>query len=185
MPSVVGEMTKGAVFDYVVDAGNVGNVTASRVVVSDADGLLDVSATTAAELGHVSGVTSAIQTQLGTKLTSAGRRGRPYGMRADDPTASEEYFIGYTDVAITITEVGGITDAGTVTAMLVWRARTAPFSGGTNVLSANIVFDTDEQVTAGFADATIPADSVLYLTTSAVASSPTKLQAYVEYTIDA
>jgi len=26
MPSVVGEMTKGAVFDYIVDADNVGNI---------------------------------------------------------------------------------------------------------------------------------------------------------------
>lgn len=47
-------------------------VTASRAVVTDANGLPSASATTATELGYVSGVTSAIQTQLGTKATITG-----------------------------------------------------------------------------------------------------------------
>lgn len=46
-------------------------LTASRAVVSGADKTLASSATTTTELGYVSGVTSAIQTQLGTKLTEA------------------------------------------------------------------------------------------------------------------
>lgn len=46
------------------------DITASRAVASDANGQLVASATTATELGYVSGVTSAIQTQLGTKITS-------------------------------------------------------------------------------------------------------------------
>ena len=48
------------------------NVTASRAVVTDASSNLNESATTAAEIGYVSGVTSAIQTQLGTKVSSGG-----------------------------------------------------------------------------------------------------------------
>ncbi len=47
-------------------------VTASRAVATDANGLPTASATTATELGYLSGVTSAIQTQLGTKLTKSG-----------------------------------------------------------------------------------------------------------------
>lgn len=43
-------------------------VTASRAVASDANGLPVASSTTATELGYVNGVTSAIQTQLDTKL---------------------------------------------------------------------------------------------------------------------
>ena len=43
-------------------------VTASRAVATDANGLPTASATTATELGYVSGVTSAIQTQLNAKL---------------------------------------------------------------------------------------------------------------------
>jgi len=42
-------------------------ITASRAVESDANGQLVASATTATELGYVSGVTSAIQTQLNNK----------------------------------------------------------------------------------------------------------------------
>lgn len=42
-------------------------VTASRALVSDGSGFIAVSATTATELGYVSGVTSSIQTQLNGK----------------------------------------------------------------------------------------------------------------------
>lgn len=45
-------------------------ITASRALVSDANGIPTHSATTSTELGYVSGVTSAIQTQLGTKAAS-------------------------------------------------------------------------------------------------------------------
>jgi hypothetical protein len=43
-------------------------LTASRAVVSDASGFVVSATTTAAEIGYVNGVTSAIQTQLGTKV---------------------------------------------------------------------------------------------------------------------
>jgi microcystin-dependent protein len=43
------------------------NLTASRAVVSDGSGKVAVSAATAAEVSHLSGVTSAIQTQLNGK----------------------------------------------------------------------------------------------------------------------
>ena len=46
------------------------NLTASRALASDAGGKVVTSATTSAELGYVSGVTSAIQTQLGGKEPS-------------------------------------------------------------------------------------------------------------------
>jgi hypothetical protein len=45
------------------------NLTANRAVVSGSGGKLEVSATTLTELGYVSGVTSALQTQLDTKLS--------------------------------------------------------------------------------------------------------------------
>ena len=47
------------------------NLTASRAAVSNASGKIDVSAVTTTELGYVSGVTSAIQTQMNTKAPSA------------------------------------------------------------------------------------------------------------------
>jgi hypothetical protein len=45
-------------------------ITASRALASDTNGIPVASATTAAELGFVSGVTSAIQTQLNAKTTN-------------------------------------------------------------------------------------------------------------------
>lgn len=47
------------------------NLTASRALVSDANGKVAVSAVTAAELGYLDGVTSAVQTQLNGKAASS------------------------------------------------------------------------------------------------------------------
>lgn len=47
-------------------------LTANRAVTTGASGVLAVSATTDTEIGYVSGVTSAIQTQLNTALANAG-----------------------------------------------------------------------------------------------------------------
>jgi len=47
------------------------NLTASRVLVSDANGKVAVSNVTSTELGYVSGVTSSIQTQLNAKANIA------------------------------------------------------------------------------------------------------------------
>lgn len=47
-------------------------ITANRALASDANGIPVATATTDTELGYVSGVTSAIQTQLGTKAALAG-----------------------------------------------------------------------------------------------------------------
>lgn len=49
-----------------------GALTASRAVVTDGSGTLVSATTTAAEIGHVNGVTSAIQTQLNAKLNLSG-----------------------------------------------------------------------------------------------------------------
>jgi len=46
-------------------------VTASRALVSDGSGVASASSVTATELGYLSGVTSAIQTQLGTKANTS------------------------------------------------------------------------------------------------------------------
>lgn len=62
---VYNAVTTGALADLAA-------ITASRALVSDADGLPVASAVTATELGYVSGVTSALQTQLNAKLGLSG-----------------------------------------------------------------------------------------------------------------
>ncbi len=58
-------------FETTDNSGNLQEttVTASRAVATDTNGLPVASATTSTELGYVSGVTSAIQTQLNAKAT--------------------------------------------------------------------------------------------------------------------
>lgn len=46
-------------------------VTASRALVSDGSGFVSAATTTATEIGHVNGVTSAIQTQLDAKIAAS------------------------------------------------------------------------------------------------------------------
>jgi hypothetical protein len=66
-----GEVLKsnGTAFSCVTDSAGGGafSGTASRAIATSGAGALEVSATTAAELGFVSGVTSAIQTQINAK----------------------------------------------------------------------------------------------------------------------
>ena len=63
-------------------------ITASRAVASDANGQLVAVATTATELGYVNGVTSAIQTQLNTKMANPMTTGGDliYGGASGSPT---------------------------------------------------------------------------------------------------
>lgn len=88
------------------------NLTASRVVVSNASGKIDVSSTTSTELGYVHGVTSDIQTQInakandnavvhladaetisGVKTFSASPKVPTAGITSDDTTAASTAFV--------------------------------------------------------------------------------------------
>jgi len=63
------------------------NLTASRALASDGSGKVAVSSVTSTELGYVSGVTSAIQTQIDTKtnkLITANRQTASYTLVASD-----------------------------------------------------------------------------------------------------
>lgn len=51
-----------------IDLNKLAATTASRALVSDASGFVSAATTTSTEIGYVNGVTSSIQTQLGTKL---------------------------------------------------------------------------------------------------------------------
>lgn len=83
-------------------------ITASRALASDANGIPVASATTATELGYVSGVTSAIQTQLGTKVTGPASATDNAIARYDNTTGKL-----VKDSAVTIDNNGGMTFTGT------------------------------------------------------------------------
>ena len=107
-------------------------LTAGRALYTDSNGLPAASAVTSAELGYLSGVTSAIQTQLGTK---AGKTGTPTAghvatwydantvqdggvLRTDNSTASHFPYIDSSG-NITNAQMGaGITETAGTLAMI-------------------------------------------------------------------
>jgi hypothetical protein len=107
------------------------------------------------------------------------------GIYVADPEDDEDWPFFHTPVAITVTAIFGETDTGTVDLKMYWRPEGAAFAGGTAIEDTALVADDDEQrQTSGFEDATIPAGSYVVLVTSAVADSPTKLTAGIEFTVD-
>jgi hypothetical protein len=99
------------------------NLTVSRALASDGSGKVAVSAVTATELGHLSGVTSAVQTQLGARqpldatLTALAALDATGGVIAQ--TAADTFVkrsIAGTTNQITITNGDGV--AGNPTAAL-------------------------------------------------------------------
>jgi hypothetical protein len=91
-------------------------ITATRALVSDANGIPTHSAVTATELGYVSGVTSAIQTQLDGKQAT----GNYITALTGDVTAS-----GPGSVAGTVNTVGGAAAADVATATTLANAATS------------------------------------------------------------
>lgn len=86
-------------------------LTVSRAVVSDASGFISASAVTSTELGYVSGVTSAIQTQINSKQATI--TGGATTITSTDLTANRALIsgtLGKVEVsAVTTTELGYLT----------------------------------------------------------------------------
>ena len=84
--------------------------------------------------------------------------------------------------AITISKIKCFTDAGTCTIQLDERGETTPTSGGTDVMSAQLVCATTLASTTAFANSGIAADAWINLDIDAV-SSATSVTINVEYII--
>jgi phage-related protein len=109
------------------------NLTVSRALNSDASGKVVVNTTTATELGYLSGVTSAVQTQLNSK--QVGLNGTGF-VKATGTTISYDnstYYLasnpsGYTSNLGTVTSVAALTlgTAGTDVSSSVANGTTTP-----------------------------------------------------------
>lgn len=102
----------------------------------------------------------------------------------DTVKASDGFGLWKTPYAITITEIAAFTNTGTCTFNIEQRAETTPNTAGTDILTADIVADNDQQESTSFNDATVPIDTWLYFAASAAASGPQKLTVTIRYTID-
>ncbi len=104
----------------------------------------------------------------------------------ESPQATDEIPMGPVPDAATMVRVVAATDAGTVTFNIEKRAQTTPYTAGTNIFSSDQVAGTGGSVlnTTTFNSGQIAAASWLHFSASAIASSPTKLWVWAEYTID-
>lgn len=103
-----------------------------------------------------------------------------------DPSASEDITLPYFDDAITITKiVFVITGSTSVTATV--RHGTDRSATGTEVVTGGTVVNstTTGNVVTSFDDATVPADSFLWLETTALSGTPTSLSITIFYRQDA
>lgn len=86
--------------------------------------------------------------------------------------------------AFTITRVDCSTDTGTATIQLDERVLTTPNTGGTDIMTAVLVCDSDNQQTSAFDNASIAVDALISLDIDAVASDPTTLRINIKGTFD-
>jgi hypothetical protein len=106
-------------------------LTASRALATGSANELAVSATTATELGYVSGVTSAIQTQLGTK---AARPTMTSAALGSNFTVTGGTFSDITGLVVTVTTPA----AGEVITLALRGSGIDAGSSGTMVLAYNV-----------------------------------------------
>ena len=160
MPSVVGTMTKGAVFDGVVNGADVGafNSMDEKTVLLGADLLIIADSATS-------------YTRKKVQLSSLSGNVIEKSITLESPTGAEDITMFFTNRAITITEMRAVLSLGTTTPSITWTIRhhasdrsnagAEVVTGGTETTSVT----TGSDVTA-FDDATIPADSWVWLETS-------------------
>ena len=102
----------------------------------------------------------------------------------EDPTASDAFPIAFVADDITIVQVRGVTDQGTVEFNIEHRAANTPDVSGTDTLSVDLQATSAGASSSTFSDATVPAQRWLNYNASAASGTATKLWVAIEYTID-
>jgi hypothetical protein len=115
---------------------------------------------------------------LNTRLTKS--------ITVENPTASENISMFYTNVAITVTQITAVIIGSTSVSFDIEHGTSRATATGTGVIGTDDVADstTTGNITTTFNDATIPADSFVWLSTSALSGTPSQLMVTVEYTED-
>ncbi|KKN78735.1 hypothetical protein LCGC14_0348020 [marine sediment metagenome] len=104
-----------------------------------------------------------------------------------DPTTADDALLQHKFAStVTIVRVSCDTDVATSTVTIQFdeRVETTPNTSGTDVMTAVLVCDTNNQATTSFANAGIAADAPFSMDIDATANSPTVVRVHIEYTID-
>lgn len=103
----------------------------------------------------------------------------------EDPIAADSFPIAFLADNVTMVQVRGVTDVGTVVFNIERRATNTPDVAGTDVLSSDLTATTAGASTTSFAaSGAVAAEQWLNCNVTSVASSPTKVWIAIEYTID-
>ena len=110
-----------------------------------------------------------------------------YSITIEDPTSSEDLAIGFTNRAITVTEMRAVL-VGSATPSVTWTIRhsTDRSAAGNQVVTggtATTSTTTGSDVTS-FNDATIPADSFIWLETTAQSGTVGELHVTIKASVD-
>lgn len=82
---------------------------------------------------------------------------------------------------ITITEVSAYTNSGTVTFNIEERGETTPNTAGTDVMTSDLVADTDQQETTTFSNATLDKNDWMALVITSITGDPTLFGVTIYY----
>lgn len=109
----------------------------------------------------------------------------------EDPEAGMEFPQHFIEDAITVSEVHGVTDTGTIKFNIERRGKTTPDQAGTDIIDDDPGVDPDltidatgKNTTSFAASGAVAADQWLVVTITAVASTPTKGWICLQGTID-
>lgn len=130
------------------------------------------------------------------KLLKIGTTGHPEeidkiiltkSITVESPTSSEDISIFYTDVAITVTKMTAVL-VGSSTPSVTWTVRhsTDRSAAGNEVVTSGTTTTSVStgSVVTSFNDATIPADSFVWLETTAKSGTVGQISITIEYTED-
>jgi hypothetical protein len=149
--------------------GNLSNATHSHQNAAGA-GTLDAAAVSS---GTLHGDRLATKNKTVTKI-----------VYIEDPTASDSFPIAFVADDITMVQVRGVTDQGTVDFNIEHRAANTPDVSGTDMLSVDLQATSAGALSSSFSDATVPGERWLNYNASAASGTATKLWVVIEYTID-
>lgn len=130
------------------------------------------------------GVLSASASIVGSDVASSLRR-RKFVYYSSSPAVNDVHVIGALHTACTIKEAYGICASATSwTIQVKKRARTAPFSAGTNLLTSALACTTSGASTTSFAVSSIADDDEVFVEITAKSGTPGALIVEVEYEVD-
>ncbi len=102
----------------------------------------------------------------------------------ENPTAADSFPIAFVADDVTMVQVRGVTDQGTVDFNIEHRGTDTPDLAGTDTLSSDLQATSGGVSSSSFSDATVPAERWLNYNASAASGTATKLWVAIEYTID-